>query len=300
MPLILIAALAAIAEIIPAFSGRPLFSRGAVTGSLVAIAVLGHLAWMQNMLLPPIPIGWAYFGMAMALASIVPFGSCSFNLIATMSGGAIQLRAADALRPGRDFDRLARPRPPSSPTRLVAVGWQLQNTTDATAATHYALVGGAVFGGFAALHYWFPKMTGRMMGESLAESPSGPCLVGVHLTFFPMFLAGLEGQLVDVYKYFADTGVSGLQPDRDDRLLRARRRDRRSRSSTRSPASLPGSRRARPVGRRAARVVRALTAPGPQLRRRPRRPQPRAAARHPRRDRDAAAAEARTAAPASR
>ena len=50
---------------------------------------------------------------------------------------------------------------------MVAAAWQLKNTTDATAATHFALVGGAVFGGFAALHYWFPKMTGRMMGESL-------------------------------------------------------------------------------------------------------------------------------------
>ena len=52
---------------------------------------------------------------------------------------------------------------------MVAVGWQLKNTTDATAATHFALVGGAVFGGFAALHYWFPKMTGRTMGETLAR-----------------------------------------------------------------------------------------------------------------------------------
>ena len=62
---------------------------------------------------------------------------------------------------------------------MVAVAWQLKNTTDATAATHFALVGGAVFGGFAALHYWFPKMTGRTMGETLARISFWTMVVGI-------------------------------------------------------------------------------------------------------------------------
>ena len=72
--LILITALAAIAEIVPAFAGKPLFNRGATIGSLVAIAVIGTLAWTQNMLTAPIGIGWMYFAMVMSLALIVPFG----------------------------------------------------------------------------------------------------------------------------------------------------------------------------------------------------------------------------------
>ena len=61
--------------------------------SLAAIAVIGTLAWMQNMLTAPIGIGWMYFAMLMSLALIVPFGLVFFNLIATLAGGALRMRA---------------------------------------------------------------------------------------------------------------------------------------------------------------------------------------------------------------
>jgi heme/copper-type cytochrome/quinol oxidase subunit 1 len=86
----------------------------------------------------------------------------------------------------------------------------VKNTVDATAATHFTLIGGSVFGGFAALHYWFPKMTGRTMGESLARISFWTILVGLLLGFVPLFFAGAgDGQVVDAYKYFDDTGVTG-------------------------------------------------------------------------------------------
>ena len=166
--LILITALAAIAEIVPAFARRPLFNRGAVIGSLVAIAVIGTLAWMQNMLTAPIGIGWMYFAMVMSLALIVPFGLILFNLIATLVGGTIRMRAPLLFAAGA-ISMISIGLAAEICHSMVAVAWQLKNTTDATAATHFALVGGAVFGGFAALHFWFPKMTGRTMGETLAR-----------------------------------------------------------------------------------------------------------------------------------
>jgi heme/copper-type cytochrome/quinol oxidase subunit 1 len=92
---------------------------------------------------------------------------------------------------------------------LVAAAWRLQHTTDSTAATHFALLGGAVFGGFAALHWWFPKMTGRTMGESLARISFWTIALGALLAFTPLFLAGgVEGQVVDAYKFFGATGVT--------------------------------------------------------------------------------------------
>jgi heme/copper-type cytochrome/quinol oxidase subunit 1 len=92
---------------------------------------------------------------------------------------------------------------------LIALGWRLQDTTDSTAATHFALVGGAVFGGFAALHWWFPKITGRTMGESLARTSFWTMVLGTLLAFGPLFLAGgVEGQVVDAYKYFDGDGVT--------------------------------------------------------------------------------------------
>ena len=253
-------------------------------GSLAAIAVLGTLAWMQNMMTAPIGVGWMYFAMLMSLALIVPFGLIIFNLVATMIGGALRIRAA--LRFALGAISIASIGLASEILHsMVAVAWQLKNTTDATAATHYALIGGAVFGGFAALHFWYPKITGRTMGESLSRLSFWTMFVGVNVTFFPLFLAGLKGQVVDGYKYFSGTGVSA------DNLIATigafilavgiiltlvNARDQ--------PAWRPGC-RARSLARRDARVVRPLSSPAAQLRRPARRTQPPAAARHPRRDR---------------
>jgi cytochrome c oxidase subunit 1 len=206
--LTLIFALGAIAEIVPALARKPLFNRGAVIGSLVAIAVLGTLAWMQNMFTAPIGIGWMYFAMAMSLALIVPFGLIFFNLIATLSGGTVQMRAPLLFAAGA-IVAIAIGLTAEIEHSMVAVGWRLQHTTDSTAATHFALLGGAVFGGFAALHWWFPKMTGRTMGESLARFSFWTMALGTLLAFAPLFPAGgFEGQVIDAYKFFDGTGVS--------------------------------------------------------------------------------------------
>ncbi len=207
--LVLIAALATIAEIVAAFARRPLVGRGAVIGSLIAIAVLGTLAWMQNMMTAPIGIGWMYFAMILSLALIVPFGLVLFNLIATLVGGAIRMRAPLLFAAGA-VSAISIGLASEISHSMVALAWRLQHTTDSTAATHFALVGGAVFGGFAALHWWFPKMTGRTMGESLARISFWTMTLGTLLAFMPLFLAGgFEGQVVDAYKFFGNGGVDG-------------------------------------------------------------------------------------------
>jgi len=206
--LVLIFALGAIAEIVPALARKPLFNRGAVIGSLIAIAILGTLAWMQNMLTAPMPIGWMYFAMTMSLALIVPFGLILFNLIATLAGGTVRLRAPLLFAAGA-LAMIAIGLASEISHSMVAVGWRLQHTVDSTAATHFALVGGGVFGGFAALHWWFPKLTGRTMGESLARISFWTMVLGTLLAFTPLFLAGgAEGQVIDAYKFFDGEGVS--------------------------------------------------------------------------------------------
>jgi heme/copper-type cytochrome/quinol oxidase subunit 1 len=205
--LILITALGAIAEIVPVFSGRPLAGRGTVIGSLVAIAAIGTLAWMQNMLTAPIGIGWMYYAMVMSLALIVPFGLVFFNLISTMVGGSLQLRAPLLFAAGA-ISAISIGLASEVSHSMVAVAWRLHNTVDATAATHFALVGGSVFGGFAALHYWYPKLTGRTMGETLARISFWTMAIGTLVAFVPLFLAGADhGQVVDAYKFFSGTGV---------------------------------------------------------------------------------------------
>jgi len=206
--LILIFAFGAIAEIAATFARKPLFNRTVVMAALAAIAVLGTLAWMQNMLTAPIGIGWMYFAMLVSLALIVPFGLVIFNLVATMAGGTLRMRAPLLFAFGALF-AIGIGLAAELCHSLVAAAWQLHNTTDSTAATHFALIGGSVFGGFAALHFWFPKMTGRTMGESLARISFWTILVGLLVGFVPLFFAGAgEGQVVDAYKYFDNTGVT--------------------------------------------------------------------------------------------
>jgi cytochrome c oxidase subunit 1 len=206
--LILILAFGAIAEIVTSFSGKPLFNRSAVMVSLAAIAVIGTLAWMQNMLTAPIGLGWMYFAMLMSLALIVPVGLVVFNLIATLFGGVLKMRAPLLYAVGA-ISLISIGLAGEIQQSLVAAAWDIKNTTDATAATHFALIGGAVFGGLAALHYWFPKMTGRTMGESLAGFSFWTMLVGAFVTFVPLALAGYdEGQVIDAYKFFDATGVN--------------------------------------------------------------------------------------------
>ena len=186
---ILITAFAAAAEIIAALAGRSLVGRGSFIKSLVALAVLGPLAWLQNMVSAPVGTAWLYFGMAMALLCIIPLGLIFYNLIATLTSGSIRLRAPLIYAIGA-LSLISIGLVSELTHSVVAVGRQLHQTTDATAATHYALVGGAVLGGFAALHYWYPKMSGRVLGETMGRIAFWLIFIGANLAFFPLFLAG--------------------------------------------------------------------------------------------------------------
>ena len=93
---------------------------------------------------------------------------------------------------------------------VIPVGWQLDNTDGRQGDTLYVLVGGGVFGGFAALHYWFPKISGRLHRRRARQGrAAGDLRRHSTSTCLPMFFAGLEGQPVDVFEYYEDTGVDG-------------------------------------------------------------------------------------------
>ncbi len=206
--LVLIFAFAAVAEIFAVFSRNPIFNRPVIMASIVAIAVLGTLAWMQNMYTAPIGLGYKYFAMAVALMLIVPVGLIFFNLIETLKGGTLELRAPLLFALGA-LSAISLGLAAELQQSLVGAAWYLKNTTDSNAATHFALIGGAVFGGFAALHYWFPKITGRSMGELLGRVSFWTLAAGSLLAFVPMALAGWEeDQVVDAYKFFNHTGVN--------------------------------------------------------------------------------------------
>jgi heme/copper-type cytochrome/quinol oxidase subunit 1 len=205
---VFLAAAGTISEVLPTFARKPIFSRRAVAGSFVAVGVMGLLAWMQNMYIAPLNEGWTIMAMAFAVALVVPIGLLFYNWIATIWGGALELRAA-AWYALAAIALLSFGLAGELTYSVIPVGWALDYTTASQGDTLYVLVGGGVVGGFAALHYWFPKLGGRLLGEGVGKIALLLMFLGLNLYVLCMFLAGLEGQPVDVYKFYEDTGVDG-------------------------------------------------------------------------------------------
>ena len=195
--------LGAISEIVQTFTRRLMPGRSVVIGSLAAIAVIGTLAWTQNMITAPIPSGFKYYGMLMSMALIVPFGLIFYNLISAVSNSDFHMRAPLRFAMGAlSLASVGLAAEVSQST--IAVGSQLQQTYDAWAATHFALIGFALFGGFAAVSYWYPKMTGRMLDEDRSKISFRIMFAGALIALLPLFGAGVEGQVTDSYRFFAD------------------------------------------------------------------------------------------------
>ena len=92
----------------------------------------------------------------------------------------------------------------------VPVDFALHDTYWVVAHLHYVLFGGSVFGVFAGIYYWFPKMTGRMLNETLGKIQFVLMFIGFNLTFFPMHLLGLLGMPRRIADYAANAGWSEL------------------------------------------------------------------------------------------
>jgi len=207
--IVVVFAAGVISEVLPAMARKPIFSHRAVAASMVAIGVLIPLAWMQNMYSAPINTGFGYFAMAAALAAMVPIGVLVVVWIATLWRGTVRLRAP-LLYAVAAASTIAFGLAGELAYSVIPVGWQLANTTASQGDTLYVLVGGAVLGGFAALHFWLPKMTGRALGEGLSVAALLGMLGGLHLYMLAMFFAGLQGQAVDVFEYAGGTDLSTL------------------------------------------------------------------------------------------
>lgn len=206
---VVIAAFGAISEILPTLSRQPHFGQRTIASSLAALAVLAVLAWMQNMYSAPIPVGFLYFAMLMALAAAVPVGLILFNWIATLSGGSARMRPPMVFALGAiAFTVLGLAGELAQ--SVIPVSWVVADTGVAWGDTHMTLIGAGVLGGFAALHYWFPKLNGTLMGDSLAGASFAAIVLGALLMIVPTQLAGLEGMPVDVHEYAGDEGLTLL------------------------------------------------------------------------------------------
>ena len=196
-----------ISEILPVFARKPIFGYKAIAAATVAIAFLGLLVWAHHMFTTPTSTVVLIFFMLSSFAIAVPTGIKIFNWIATLWKGSIVFKTpllfAAALPALFVIGGIS-----GVILAVFPVDWQLHDSYFVVAHLHYVLFGGSVFGIFAGVYYWFPKMTGRMMSEGLGKLSFWVMFVGFNLTFLVQHSAGLSGMPRRVYDYSGDLGVN--------------------------------------------------------------------------------------------
>jgi cytochrome c oxidase subunit I len=197
-----------VSEVLPVFARKPIFGYKAVAAATVAIAFLGMLVWAHHMFTTPTATVVLAFFMLSSFTIAVPTGIKIFNWIATLWRGSIVYKTplyfAAALPALFVIGGIS-----GVQVAIFPVDWQLHDTYFVVAHFHYTIFGGGVFGYFAGLYYWFPKVTGRLLSEGLGKASFWLMFIGFNLTFFIQHSAGLSGMPRRIYDYSDDLGVTG-------------------------------------------------------------------------------------------
>jgi cytochrome c oxidase subunit I len=201
--IMILPAFGVISEVIPVFARKPIFGYTALVFATVSIGFLSMLVWAHHMFTVGLPIYLQAFFMITSMVIAVPTGIKIFNWVATVWRGNVF------------FDT----------PMLYALGfivvftigglsgvfvaafpfdWQAQDSYFVVAHLHYVLFGGSIFALLAALHYWWPKIFGRLLDERLGKLSFWLVFVGFNVTFFPQHMLGLLGMPRRVYTYRDD------------------------------------------------------------------------------------------------
>ena len=200
--------LGAVAEVVATFSRKRLFGYNAfVLGLLLftgaSMAVWAHHMFATGQLSTSLNNYFAFSSHILA----VPAGIEYFDLVATMIGGAILLRTPMLFALGFLVQFLI-----GGLTGIMVgsppIDYHVHDSYFVVGHFHYTLFAGSLFGGFAGLYYWFPKVTGAMLREGLGKVHFVLMAIGANLTFFPMLLVGYNGMPRRVADYPADAGFT--------------------------------------------------------------------------------------------
>jgi len=207
--LIFIPPLGVISSVIATFSRRPIVGYPAMVLAVIATAFLAFGLWVHHMFATNLPELGKTFFTAASLMIAIPTAIQIFCWIATLWSGRLDLRTP-LLFVLAFFVILVLGGLTGLMLASVSLDTQLHDTYFVVAHLHYVLMGGAVFPLFGAFYYWFPKFTGRMLGERLGRWNFWLFFIGFNLTFFPMHVLGLWGMPRRVYSYPKEMGWGSL------------------------------------------------------------------------------------------
>ena len=187
-------------EIIPVFSRKAIFGYPVMVAATLCIGFIGMSVWAHHMFTVGMSSNANTFFVLSTMAIAVPTGIKIFNWLATMWGGKIEFKAPMLFCTGFLFQFLV-----AGLTGIMLgaapFDWQLGNSYFVVAHFHYVIVGGILFTLFAAFYYWFPKMSGRMLDETLGRLHFWLFFGGFHLTFDFMHIPGILGMPRRIYTY---------------------------------------------------------------------------------------------------
>jgi cytochrome c oxidase subunit 1 len=198
--IMILPAMGLVSEILPTFAGKPIFGYAAMVFSGIAIGFMGWGVWAHHMFATGLgPVANSAFALSTMFIA-VPTGIKIFNWIGTLWGGNVRLRTPLLFAIG--FVAMFIIGGLSGVTHaIVPHDKQQTDTYYIVAHFHYVLFGGALFGLFGAIYYWWPKVFGRLLGEGLGKTHFWLMFIGFNMTFGPFHILGLEGmpRRIDTY-----------------------------------------------------------------------------------------------------
>jgi cytochrome c oxidase subunit 1/cytochrome c oxidase subunit I+III len=203
--MIVLPAMGIVSDLLPTFCRRPLVGYTAVVLSTVVTMMIGFGVWVHHMFATGLPsLGMAFFAATSILISL-PSGVQLFCWLATIFTGRPVFTTAFYFLAGYMFVFVIGG-VSGFMSGAVPVDWQLTDTYWVVAHIHYVLIGWNLFAVMAGMYYWFPKMTGRMLNETLGKWNFWTMFIGFNVAFFTMHITGLLGMPRRVYTYPAHIG----------------------------------------------------------------------------------------------
>ncbi len=204
--ILILPAFGIISEVVSTFSRKRLFGYSSMVFATALIGFLGFMVWAHHMFTTGLgAIANTLFGLATMLIA-VPTGIKIFNWLLTMWGGQIRFPTANLFAVGfiptftiGGMTGVMLAVPPAD--------YQYHDSYFVVAHFHYVIVGGLVFGLFSGLYYWWPKMFGKMLNETIGKWNFWTFFIGFHLTFFPQHFLGLMGMPRRVFTYLKDQNL---------------------------------------------------------------------------------------------